>query len=79
MASRRRGQSVARVTSAVALTAAQEQRLTDVLGRLYGRTIGLQVTVDPSVLGGLIVQVGDEVIDGSIAHRLEAAERRLAG
>jgi F-type H+-transporting ATPase subunit delta len=79
VASQRRGQSVARVTSAVALTAAQEQRLTDVLGRLYGRTVGLQVTVDPSVLGGLIVQVGDEVIDGSIAHRLEAAERRLAG
>jgi F-type H+-transporting ATPase subunit delta len=66
------------VTSAVALTPEQEQRLTDVLGRLYGRTIGLQVTVDPSVLGGLVVQVGDEVIDGSIAHRLEAAGRRLA-
>ncbi|UOY01400.1 F0F1 ATP synthase subunit delta [Blastococcus sp. PRF04-17] len=79
VASRRRGQSVARVTSAVELTPAQEQQLTEVLGRLYGRTIGLQVTVDPSVLGGLIVQVGDEVIDGSIAHRLEAAERRLAG
>jgi F-type H+-transporting ATPase subunit delta len=78
-ASRRRGQSVARVTTAVALTPAQEQRLTDVLGRLYGRTIGLQVTVDPDVLGGLVVQVGDEVIDGSIAHRLEAARRRLAG
>ena len=54
-------------------------RLSDVLRRIYGRTVGLQVTVDPSVLGGLIVQVGDEVIDGSIAHRLEAAERRLAG
>jgi F-type H+-transporting ATPase subunit delta len=79
LASARRGQSTARVTSAVALTAAQEQRLSDVLGRLYGRTVGLQVTVDPSVLGGLIVQVGDEVIDGSIAHRLEAAGRRLAG
>jgi F-type H+-transporting ATPase subunit delta len=79
VASRRRGQSVARVTTAVELTAAQEQRLTDVLGRIYGRTIGLQVTVDPSVLGGLVVQVGDEVIDGSIAQRLEAARRRLAG
>jgi F-type H+-transporting ATPase subunit delta len=79
VASRRRGQSVARVTSAVPLTADQEQRLTDVLSRLYGRTVGLQITVDPSVLGGLIVQVGDEVIDGSISHRLEAAERRLAG
>jgi len=79
VASRRRGQSVARVTTAVALTAAQEQRLTEVLGRIYGRTVGLQVTVDPSVLGGLIVQVGDEVIDGSIAHRLEVAGRRLVG
>ena len=78
-ASRRRGQSVARVTTAVALTTAQEERLTAVLGRLYGRTIGLQVTVDPDVLGGLVVQVGDEVIDGSVAHRLEAARRRLAG
>jgi F-type H+-transporting ATPase subunit delta len=79
VASRRRGQSVARVTSAVALTPTQEQRLTDVLTRLHGRPVALQVTVDPSVLGGLIVQVGDEVIDGSIAHRLEAAGRRLAG
>jgi len=78
-ASRRRGRSVARVTTAVALTPAQEERLTAVLGRLYGRTIGLQVTVDPDVLGGLVVQVGDEVVDGSVAHRLEAARRRLAG
>ncbi|CCG04751.1 F0F1 ATP synthase subunit delta [Blastococcus saxobsidens] len=79
VASRRRGQSVARVTTAVPLRPAQEQRLVDVLTRLYGRTIGLQVTVDPSVLGGLVVQVGDELIDGSIAHRLEAARRQLAG
>jgi F-type H+-transporting ATPase subunit delta len=78
-ASRRRGQDVAHVTTAVGLTAAQERRLTEVLGRLYGREIGLQVTVDPTVLGGLVVRVGDEVIDGSIAHRLEAAGRRLAG
>jgi F-type H+-transporting ATPase subunit delta len=78
-ASRRRGQSVAHVTTAVALSAAQERRLTELLGRLYGREIGLQVTVDPDVLGGLVIRVGDEVIDGSIAHRLEAANRRLAG
>ena len=41
VASRRRGQSVARVTTAVELTPDQEQRLTEVLGRIYGRTIGL--------------------------------------
>jgi F-type H+-transporting ATPase subunit delta len=79
VASRRRGRSVARVTSAVALTAEQERTLTEALGRLYGRTVDLQVTVDPSVLGGLVVQVGDEVIDGSIAHRLEVAARKLVG
>jgi F-type H+-transporting ATPase subunit delta len=78
-ASARRGRSVAHVTTAVELTVAQEQRLTRVLGRLYGRPIGLQVTVDPDVLGGLVIRVGDEVIDGSIAHRLEAAGRRLVG
>lgn len=78
VASHRRGQSVARVTTAVPLTAAQERRLADVLGRIYGRSVGLQVTVDPDVLGGLVIHMGDEVIDGSIAQRLEAARRRLA-
>ena len=79
VAARRRGMSVAHVTSAVALTAVQERRLSEVLERLYGRSIGLQVQVDPAVLGGLVIRVGDEIIDGSIAHRLEAAGRRLAG
>jgi F-type H+-transporting ATPase subunit delta len=78
-ASRRRGRSVAHVISAVALTAAQESRLADVLGRLYGRTIGVQVSVDPEVVGGLIVRVGDEVIDGSVAARLDTARRELSG
>jgi F-type H+-transporting ATPase subunit delta len=78
-ASSRRGRSVARVTTAVELTEVQERRLADLLSRLYHRPIGLQVTVDPSVLGGLVIRVGDEVIDGSIAHRLEAAGRRLVG
>ncbi|MGK5114363.1 F0F1 ATP synthase subunit delta [Geodermatophilus sp. CPCC 205506] len=78
-ASGRRGQSVARVTSAVPLTPAQERRLTDVLSRLYGRSIALQVSVDPRILGGLVIRVGDEVIDGSVAHRLEDAGRRLVG
>jgi len=78
-AARRRGQSVAHVTSALPLTEAQEQRLIAMLERIYGRTMGLQVQVDPAVLGGLVIRVEDEVIDGSIAHRLEAAGRRLAG
>jgi F-type H+-transporting ATPase subunit delta len=79
LAARRRGRSVAHVVSAVVLTATQERRLVATLERLYGRTMGLQVQVDPAVLGGLVIRVDDEVIDGSIAHRLEAAGRRLAG
>ena len=79
VAARRRGRSVAHVVSAVALTATQERRLVATLERIYGRTMGLQVQVDPAVLGGLVIRVEDEVIDGSIAHRLEAAGRRLAG
>jgi F-type H+-transporting ATPase subunit delta len=79
MAARRRGRSVAHVVSAVLLSATQERRLVDTLERLYGRTMGLQVQVDPTVLGGLVIRVDDEVIDGSIAHRLEVAARRLAG
>ena len=82
LATRKRASTVAGTDpprSVVPLTPTQEQQLTDVLGRLYGRQVGLQVTVDPDVLGGLIIQVGDEVIDGSIAHRLESARRRLAG
>ena len=79
VASRRRGQSVAHVTAAAPLTTAQEQRLADVLGRIYGRAIGLQVTVDPELLGGLVIRVGDEVIDGSVLRRLDDAGRRLVG
>jgi F-type H+-transporting ATPase subunit delta len=59
------------------LTAVQEQRLTEALTRLYGRPISLQVEPDDSLLGGLVVRVGGEVIDGSIAGRLAAARRTL--
>jgi F-type H+-transporting ATPase subunit delta len=77
LAATRRQRSIARVTTPVALTAAQEQRLVDSLSRLYDRPISLQVELDERLLGGLVVQVGDEVIDGSVAGRLEAARRHL--
>lgn len=75
---RRRERLLARVTVAADLTSTQEQRLAAALGRIYGQPVDLQVDVDPEVLGGVVVRVGDEVIDGSIAHRLDAARRRLA-
>jgi F-type H+-transporting ATPase subunit delta len=72
-----RERSVARVTSAVRLTDEQEGRLSAALARTLGRAVQLQVEVDPAVLGGLTVRVGDEVIDGTIRHHLRAARVAL--
>ncbi|BBG04298.1 MULTISPECIES: F0F1 ATP synthase subunit delta [Pseudonocardia] len=72
-----RERSVAKVRTSVALTPEQESALADRLGRIYGRTISLQVELDRDLLGGLVVQVGGEVIDGSVAGRLAAARRSL--
>jgi F-type H+-transporting ATPase subunit delta len=78
-AAERRGRMVAVVTSAVPLSDRQKQRLGDALTRLYGRAMHLNLDVDPEVVGGIRVQVGEEVINGSIADRLEDAARRMAG
>jgi F-type H+-transporting ATPase subunit delta len=72
-----RERSVARVTSAVRLTDAQEERLAAALARSLGRQVQLQVDVDPAVIGGLVVRVGDEVIDGTTKHHLRAARVAL--
>jgi F-type H+-transporting ATPase subunit delta len=77
LAAGRRDRSVARVSTPVALSTEQEQKLTDTLARLYGRPMSLQVELDPRLLGGLVVQVGGEVIDGSVASKLTAARRSL--
>jgi F-type H+-transporting ATPase subunit delta len=77
LAAERRDRYVAHVRTPVALTPQQEQRLTEALSRLYGRSISLQIEPDPYLLGGLVVRVGDEVIDGSVAGRLAAARRNL--
>jgi F-type H+-transporting ATPase subunit delta len=77
LAAARRNRSIARVATPVRLTPEQEQRLTDSLSRLYGRPMSLQIELDEALLGGLVVRVADEVIDGSVAGRLEAARRHL--
>jgi F-type H+-transporting ATPase subunit delta len=79
LAAARRERSVARVTAAAPLTAEQEQRLTDTLSRVYARPVSVQVELDPGQLGGLVIRVGDEVIDGSIAARLAQARQELSG
>jgi F-type H+-transporting ATPase subunit delta len=77
LAADRRQRSIARVATPVRLSTQQEDRLRDTLSRLYGRPMSLQVELDEALLGGLVVRVGGEVIDGSVAGRLEAARRRL--
>ena len=78
-AARRRERSVATVVAPVPLSDQQEERLTATLQRIYARPIALHVEVDPAIQGGLVIKVGDEVIDGSATGRLDELRRRLAG
>ncbi|MFV0285867.1 MAG: F0F1 ATP synthase subunit delta [Demequina sp.] len=78
-AAARRERLVASVTAAVELSAAQRERLAGILKDAYGRDIQINVAVDPEVLGGIRVQVGSEVVDGTILSKLDDARRRLVG
>jgi F-type H+-transporting ATPase subunit delta len=79
LAAARRDRMVAEVVSAIPLTDRQKERLGAALARIYGRRVHLNLDVDPAVLGGMRVRVGDEIINGSIADRLDEAARRMAG
>ncbi len=78
-AAARREQTVAHATVAAPLSAKQQDRLVAALSAMMGRPVQLNVDVDPAVMGGLRVEIGDEVIDGTISGRLDEARRRLAG
>jgi len=73
------GQSVATVRVAAPLADGQLERLVGALSRQYGRPVHANVVVDPSVIGGVKVAIGDHIIDGTIATRLDDARRRMAG
>ena len=79
IAARRREQLIAVVRSAVELSATQRRRLAEALAASYGHQVHLNVVIDPSVMGGISVQIGDELIDGTVASRLAAVRRKLAG
>lgn len=72
-----RGELVAEVQAADELSDTQRRRLADVLARVYHHPVSVQLNVDPELLGGLSVAVGDEVIDGTLSSRLVAAETKL--
>lgn len=77
MTARLAQKEVAEVRSAIALTADQTSRLADALGKATGKQVEVKVIVDPSIQGGLVAQVGDTVIDGSIRRRLDQLRNAL--
>ena len=74
-----RERAVAEVRSAVPLDDDQRRRLAEALGRATGRTVEVKVVIDPEVLGGVVAQVGDTVIDGSVRSRLDELRERIGG
>lgn len=70
---------VATVTVARPLTEDDTRRLSEALASRYGLPVHVNTVVDPDVIGGMRVAIGDDVIDGSVANRLDDARRRLAG
>jgi F-type H+-transporting ATPase subunit delta len=78
LAAQRRDRSVAYVTVATPLTEAEEQRLGAALSARYGREVSVRTTVDPRVLGGVRVQIGADLYDGTIARRLAQARTAMA-
>lgn len=79
LASHRRDELTALVTVAAPLTEQQASRLRGALESHYGKSVTLQVVEDPTVMGGIRVQVGDEVVDGTVLRRLDEARRHVTG
>jgi F-type H+-transporting ATPase subunit delta len=77
IAAERRRRLIAVVRMAVEPTAQQRQRLAQALAGIYGHEVYINVVIDPTVVGGMTVQVGDELIDGSVATRLGGLRRKL--
>ncbi|MGN6220501.1 MAG: F0F1 ATP synthase subunit delta [Microbacterium sp.] len=79
LVSDQRGRAVATVVAATPLSDAQRDRLTAALSKRYGTKVSLNTIVDPTVVGGLRVQIADDVIDASVSSRLADLRQRLAG
>lgn len=78
VAAETRQHAVAEVRSAVPLDDARTQRLAEALSKATGRQIEVRVVVDPSVVGGVVAKIGDEIFDGSVRSRLLEAREHLA-
>lgn len=74
-----RDKAVAEVRSAVPLDEETIERLTVALGRATGKSVEVKVVVDESVIGGIVARVGDIVIDGSLARRVDSLRQAVEG
>lgn len=74
---RARNIAVADVTTAIALDEAARQNIAARLSRITGKQVQIRTHVDPSIIGGLVARIGDELIDGSVATRLQEMAQRL--
>ena len=74
---RRAGRSAVEIVSAFALEPPQVDLLAEAIGRRLGRRVTLETSVDESLLGGVVIRVGDSVIDASLAGRLRELEHEL--
>lgn len=79
LAAARRERRLAFVTVAAPLSEADEDHLAAALGRIYGQQIAVRLSVDPELIGGIRVQVGYDLYDGTILRRLEDARSALVG
>lgn len=74
-----KGVVVARVTSAVQLTGSEKERLTAGLQKKLGRRVELTCRVDPTILGGIIVETEDAVMDGSVRRKIQEVKEVIEG
>lgn len=79
LAAGRHDELTALVTAVLPLDEQQQSRLSAALRNIYGKKVTLQMVLDPSIVGGIRVQIGDEVVDGTVLRRLDMVRRDLTG
>jgi len=75
----RQGIAEAEISSAVELSAAQKKRFAQILERITGKKVEAKFSLDPALLGGAVIRVGDTIYDGSVRNSLNEMRARLAG
>ncbi|ABC22024.1 F0F1 ATP synthase subunit delta [Rhodospirillum rubrum] len=75
----RRGEVTARIVSATALTSAQKSALTTALNKATGNTVTIDASVDPALLGGMVVRVGSRMVDSSLSTKLKRLQLAMKG